>query len=67
MRRPAPLGGLPIEVLSPLRDQAFDPETALTALLAAHMMIFWLSRIPTSRRRSASPPSPPPPSPAARR
>jgi TRAP-type uncharacterized transport system fused permease subunit len=38
------LGGLPIEVLSPLRDMALPPETAVTALLAAHMMIFWLSQ-----------------------
>jgi TRAP transporter 4TM/12TM fusion protein len=35
---------LPLEVLGPLRDLAIGPETAMVALLSAHMAIFWLSQ-----------------------
>ncbi len=35
---------LPLEVAAPLRDMTVGPETALAALLAAHMIIFWLSQ-----------------------
>lgn len=35
---------LPLEVASPLRDMVVPPEVALTALLSAHMIIFWLSQ-----------------------
>ncbi len=38
------LATLPIEVLGPLRDMALPPAAATTALLAAHMMVFWLSQ-----------------------
>ena len=36
--------GLPLEVAGPLRDMVVPPEAALTALLSAHMIIFWLSQ-----------------------
>lgn len=36
--------GLPLEIASPLRQMVIDPAAALTALLAAHMIIFWLSQ-----------------------
>jgi TRAP-type uncharacterized transport system fused permease subunit len=36
--------GLPLEVLGPLRDLSIGPETAMVALLSAHMAIFWLSQ-----------------------
>ncbi|MEM6739088.1 MAG: TRAP transporter fused permease subunit [Pseudomonadota bacterium] len=35
---------LPLEVAQPLRDLVMPPELALTALLSAHMIIFWLSQ-----------------------
>jgi TRAP-type uncharacterized transport system fused permease subunit len=38
------IGSLPLEVLGPLRDAAIARETALAALLSAHMIIFWLSQ-----------------------
>ncbi len=38
------IGALPLEVLGPLRDLAVAPEAAVAALLAAHMIIFWLSQ-----------------------
>ena len=36
--------GLPLEVAQPLRDMALSPAATTTALLAAHMMVFWLSQ-----------------------
>jgi TRAP transporter 4TM/12TM fusion protein len=36
--------GLPLEVLGPLRDLSIGPQTAMVALLSAHMAIFWLSQ-----------------------
>lgn len=36
--------GLPLEVLGPLRDMAVSHEARMAALLAAHMIIFWLSQ-----------------------
>ncbi len=38
------VAGLPLEVASPLRNLTVTPEAALTALLSAHMIIFWLSQ-----------------------
>ncbi|TVQ56742.1 MAG: TRAP transporter fused permease subunit [Rhodobacteraceae bacterium] len=38
------IGSLPIEALRPLRDAAIARETAMAALLSAHMIIFWLSQ-----------------------
>ncbi len=38
------VAGLPLEVLGPLRDMAIPAATATTALLSAHMIIFWLSQ-----------------------
>ena len=38
------VGGLPLEVAAPLRDLIVPPEVATTALLSAHMIIFWLSQ-----------------------
>lgn len=35
---------LPLEVAAPLRDLVVPAETALVALLSAHMIIFWLSQ-----------------------
>ncbi|HSG56052.1 MAG TPA: TRAP transporter large permease subunit, partial [Paracoccaceae bacterium] len=35
---------LPLEVAAPLRDIVVPPEAALTAILSAHMIIFWLSQ-----------------------
>lgn len=35
---------LPLEVAAPLRDMVVPPEAALTALLSAHMIVFWLSQ-----------------------
>ncbi len=35
---------LPLEVASPLRDMVVTPAAAMTALLSAHMIIFWLSQ-----------------------
>lgn len=37
---------LPPEFLSLINDQAFSPGALAAALLSAHMIIFWLSRIP---------------------
>ena len=36
--------GLPIDLALPLRDLVVPKETALAALLAAHMIVFWLSQ-----------------------
>ena len=36
--------GLPLEVLGPLRQLTVSAETAMIALLSAHMAIFWLSQ-----------------------
>jgi TRAP transporter 4TM/12TM fusion protein len=38
------IAALPIESLSLLYDQAFQPEILALALLSAHMIIFWLSQ-----------------------
>jgi TRAP transporter 4TM/12TM fusion protein len=38
------MAGLPIEVKAPLRDLALSPAALTTALLSAHMIIFWLSQ-----------------------
>ncbi|WP_316012965.1 TRAP transporter fused permease subunit [Roseobacter sp. HKCCA0434] len=38
------VGSLPLEVAAPLRDTVVPAETALAALLSAHMIIFWLSQ-----------------------
>ncbi len=38
------LNALPLEALAGLRDQLIDPAVVLTALLSAHMIIFWLSQ-----------------------
>ncbi len=38
------VGALPLEVSSMLRDMIVPPEAAMTALLSAHMIIFWLSQ-----------------------
>ena len=38
------VGALPLEVAAPLRDLVVPAETALAALLSAHMIIFWLSQ-----------------------
>ena len=38
------IGGLPLEVAAPLRDLVVPPEAAVTAILTAHMIIFWLSQ-----------------------
>ncbi|MEM1428736.1 MAG: TRAP transporter fused permease subunit [Pseudomonadota bacterium] len=35
---------LPLEVAQPLRAMVIPPEVAMTALLSAHMIIFWLSQ-----------------------
>lgn len=35
---------LPLEIAAPLRDLVVPPEVALSALLSAHMIIFWLSQ-----------------------
>lgn len=35
---------LPLEVASPLRELVVPPEVATSALLSAHMIIFWLSQ-----------------------
>lgn len=35
---------LPLEIAAPLRDLVVPAETALLALLSAHMIIFWLSQ-----------------------
>ncbi|MFN4159674.1 MAG: TRAP transporter permease [Gemmobacter sp.] len=35
---------LPLEIAAPLRDMVISPASALTTLLAAHMIIFWLSQ-----------------------
>lgn len=35
---------LPLEIAAPLRDLVVPQEVALTALLSAHMIIFWLSQ-----------------------
>tara|TARA_B100001123_G_scaffold58069_1_gene62446 strand:- start:267 stop:2474 length:2208 start_codon:yes stop_codon:yes gene_type:complete len=36
--------GIPIDLKSTVRDMALDPAVAMTALLAAHLIIFWLSQ-----------------------
>jgi TRAP-type uncharacterized transport system fused permease subunit len=38
------IAALPLESLSLLYDQAFQPEVLAVALLSAHMIIFWLSQ-----------------------
>ena len=38
------IGNLPLEIASPLRDIAVPREVAVTALLSAHMIVFWLSQ-----------------------
>jgi TRAP transporter 4TM/12TM fusion protein len=38
------VASLPLEVAQPLRDQVVSPAAAMTALLSAHMIIFWLSQ-----------------------
>jgi TRAP-type uncharacterized transport system fused permease subunit len=38
------IGGLPLEVKAPLREMALSPAAITTALLSAHMIIFWLSQ-----------------------
>ncbi len=35
---------LPLEIAAPLRDLVVPPEVAMSALLSAHMIIFWLSQ-----------------------
>ncbi len=35
---------LPLEIAGPLRDMVVPPEVATTAILSAHMIIFWLSQ-----------------------
>jgi TRAP-type uncharacterized transport system fused permease subunit len=36
--------GLPLEIVAPLRDIVVPQNVAVTALLSAHMIIFWLSQ-----------------------
>lgn len=36
--------GLPIEIAAPLRDLVVPPAVATSAILSAHMIIFWLSQ-----------------------
>ncbi len=36
--------GLPLEIAAPLRDLVVPQDVAITALLSAHMIIFWLSQ-----------------------
>jgi TRAP-type uncharacterized transport system fused permease subunit len=43
-RRKRMIAALPLESLSLLYDQAFQPEVLAVALLSAHMIIFWLSQ-----------------------
>jgi TRAP transporter 4TM/12TM fusion protein len=38
------VAGLPLEIIGPLRQLTVPPEAAMTALLSAHMIIFWLSQ-----------------------
>ena len=38
------IAGLPFEIRSALRDQALSPAVLTTALLSAHMIVFWLSQ-----------------------
>ncbi|MGB0497297.1 MAG: TRAP transporter permease [Rubricella sp.] len=38
------VASLPIEVAQPLRDLVVPPEAMITAILSAHMIIFWLSQ-----------------------
>ncbi len=38
------VGGLPLEIAAPLRDLVVPQDIAVTALLSAHMIIFWLSQ-----------------------
>ena len=35
---------LPLEIAQPLRDAVVPPEAAMSALLSAHMIVFWLSQ-----------------------
>lgn len=35
---------LPLEIAAPVRDLVVPPEVAMSALLSAHMIIFWLSQ-----------------------
>ena len=38
------VGGLPLELAAPLRDLVVPQDVAVTAILSAHMIIFWLSQ-----------------------
>jgi len=38
------VGALPLEIAAPLRDLVVPQEVAVTAILSAHMIIFWLSQ-----------------------
>ncbi len=38
------IGSLPLEIAAPLRDLVVPQDVAITALLSAHMIIFWLSQ-----------------------
>ncbi|MBX2805156.1 MAG: TRAP transporter fused permease subunit [Hyphomicrobiales bacterium] len=38
------VAGLPLEIIEPLRQMAVPQDVAVTALLSAHMIIFWLSQ-----------------------
>ena len=38
------IGGLPLEIIAPLRDLIVPTEVAMMGLLSAHMIIFWLSQ-----------------------
>ena len=38
------MAALPVEIRAPLRDLALSRDVILTALLSAHMIIFWLSQ-----------------------
>jgi TRAP transporter 4TM/12TM fusion protein len=38
------VAGLPLEIVAPLRDLVISHEAVMTALLSAHMIVFWLSQ-----------------------
>lgn len=38
------VGGLPLEIAAPLRDLTVPADVTMTAVLSAHMIIFWLSQ-----------------------
>ena len=38
------VAGLPLEIAAPLRDMVVSQEVMITAILSAHMIIFWLSQ-----------------------